>query len=173
VTTELDRANDAPSHELISPRNSGIMLRWLEGQSIDAIAARYTMTVDKVRAVLRLRAVKQEVQRLSQLTRDEWIRDRVGGLAAEALDTLRDTMRGENTSELKFKAAKELLDKTPVLKQQNDLGKGIGEGIGEAIINRLAELDGAARAQAATIDVTPATLRPEASTSTEEGTEQC
>jgi hypothetical protein len=172
VTTELDRANDAPSRELISPRNSGIMLRWLEGQSVDAIAARYAMTVDKVRAVLRLRAVKQEVQRLSQLTRDEWIKDRVAGLAAEALDTLRDTMRGENTSELKFKAAKELLDKTPVLKQASDLGKSIGEGLGDAIINRLAELDGAARAQAA-IDVTPATLRPEASAEEEGNMEQC
>jgi len=157
----LDRANDAPSHELISPRNSGIMCRWLEGQSVADIAARYALTVDKVRAVLRLRAVKQEVQRLSQLTRDEWVKDRVAGLAAEALDTLRDTMRGENTNELRFKAAQKLLDLTPVLKQATDLGKGIGEGLGDAIINRLAELDGAARAKA-TIDITPATLRPEA-----------
>jgi DNA-binding CsgD family transcriptional regulator len=160
VDNQLEKA---PARDIITPRQSEIMLRWLEGQSIEAIATRYHVTVEKVRAVLRLRAVKNEIQRLSQLTRDELIRDRVGGLASEALDTLRDTMRGENTSELKFKAAKELLDKTPVLKQAGDLGKGIGEGIGEAIINRLAELDGAARAQAA-IDVTPATLRPEADT---------
>jgi len=150
---ELDKA---PARDLITPRQSSIMLRWLEGQSVADIAARYALTVDKVRAVLRLRAVKQEVQRLSQLTRDEWIKDRVGGLAAEALDTLRDTMRGENTNELRFKAAQKLLDLTPVLKQASDLGKGIGEGLGDAIINRLAELDGKKQE----IDVTPATLRP-------------
>jgi DNA-binding CsgD family transcriptional regulator len=159
MVVDLDKA---PARDIITPRQSEVMLRWLEGQSIEDIATRYHVTVDKVRAVLRLRAVKNEIQRLSQLTRDELIRDRVGGLASEALDTLRDTMRGENTSELKFKAAKELLDKTPVLKQAADLGKSIGEGLGDAIINRLAELDGAARAKAAEIDVTPATLRPEA-----------
>jgi len=165
-------ANDAPSHDLISPRNRGVMLRWLEGQSIEDIANRLHLPVERVQRVLKLRAVKEEITRLQQLTNDEWVKDRIATLAHEAIDTVRDVMRGEITNELRFKAAKELLDKTPVLRPPKDgIGKAIGEGIGDAIINRLAQLEGEHRDREAkdTIetsfseveDTTPSTLRPE------------
>ena len=144
--------NDAPSPDLISPRNRGVMLRWLEGQRPADIAATLQLTPKKVKAILCLRAVKQEIQRLSQLTNEEYIKDRVARMAEEALDTLRDAMRGSVTSELRFKAAKELLDKVPVLRAPSgEFGRSIGEGLGEAIINRLAQLEAT---QAQTIDVT-------------------
>lgn len=150
---------DAPSTSFISPRNSAIMLRYLEGQSIGDIAVRFRLPEAKVRAVLQLKAVRQEIQRLGGLTRDEWIKDRISGLAIEALDTIRDTMRGENTSELRFKAATKVLDATPVLREATKnagIGHDIGTGLGEAIINRLAELEGQERARREAIDVTPA-----------------
>lgn len=149
------RANDAPSHDIISPRNRGVMLRWLEGQKPADIAVALNISELVVNRVLRLKAVKQEIRRLSQLTSEEYIKDRVARMAEEALDTLRDTMRGVNFSELKFKAAKELLDKVPALRSPTgEFGRGVGEGLGEAIITRLAQLESEARSKPKEIDVT-------------------
>ena len=150
---------EAPAIDIISPRNRGILLRWLEGQSPEEIMQ--SMSVDRrtIDKVLRLKAVKQEIRRLTQLTTDEYIKDRVARMAEEALDTLRDTMRGRNASELRFKAAKELLDKVPALRAptgSDTLAGAIGQGLGEAIITRLAQLEGEAKAQQReAIDVTP------------------
>lgn len=148
-----ESSNDAPSHDIISPRNRGVLLRWLEGQKPGDIAGTLGITQGKVTAILRLKAVKQEIQRLSQLTNEEYIKDRVARMAEEALDTLRDAMRGSVTSELRFKAAKEVLDKVPALRAPSgEFGRSVGEGLGEAIINRLAQLE--AEARKPTIDVT-------------------
>lgn len=165
-----DKLQDSPSTSFISPRNRSVLLRYMEGQSIEQIAQVVHLPVEKVRAVLQLRAVKQEILRLGQLTNDEWLKDRLTGLAQEALDVIRDTMRGEQSSDLRYKAAAALLDKNPVLRAatQGSLSKELGVGIGEAIINRLAELEGAARAQADEIDVTPRTLVEEGNTHNEE-----
>ena len=144
---------EAPSVDIISPRNRGILLRWLEGQSPADIALQLGVTRVTVDKVLRLTAVKREIQRLTQLTSDEYIKDRVARMAEEALDTLRDTMRGKNASELRFKAAKELLDKVPALRAPTGgLGHDIGQGLGEAIINRLAQLESESKRE---IDVSP------------------
>jgi hypothetical protein len=144
---------ESPSPDIITPRNRGIMLRWLEGQLPQDIALQLGVERKTVDKVLRLRAVKQEIMRLTQLTAEEYIKDRVARMAEEALDTLRDTMRGHNGSELRFKAAKELLDKVPALRTPiGGLGHDIGQGLGEAIINRLAQLESEAKRPA--IDVT-------------------
>lgn len=145
---------ESPSHDIISPRNRGVMLRWLEGQLPDDIALRMHIDRRTVDKVLRLKAVKQEIRRLSQLTSDEYVKDRVARMAEEAIDCLRDTMRGENASELRFKAAKEILDKVPALRPPapGQLGHDIGVGLGEAIITRLAQLESETKQKV--IDVT-------------------
>jgi hypothetical protein len=57
----------------------------------------------------------------------------------EALETVTDTMRGEVSSELRFKAAKDLLDRNPDLQPKRDEGLGaIGAGMAEYIIRELA-----------------------------------
>ncbi len=152
-----DRAvsvRQAPSADIITPRNRGILLRWLEGQTPDDIALQLGIDLRTVSKVLRLKAVKQEIQRLTQLTSEEYIKDRVARMAEEALDTLRDTMRGRNSSELRFKAAKELLDKVPALRAPTGQGIGhdIGAGLGEAIINRLAQLESEAKREPKAIE---------------------
>ncbi len=166
--TQAPLPEAAPSRDLISPRARGVMLRWLEGQSVEDIANRLHLTVERVQRVLKLRAVKAEITRLQQLTNDEWVKDRVASMAHEALDTVRAVMRGETTSELQYKAAKTVLDLTPALRPPKDgIGKEIGAGIGDAIINALARLDG----RQSEIDVTPQeaprSLRPEGNESDE------
>lgn len=133
------------------------MLRFLEGQSIAGIAGDLQLEPKQVKAILRRQPVKQEIQRLAGLANDRYVQERVDALTIEALDVVRDTMRGKNFNELRFKAAKELLDKSPLLKQEKSVAEQLGAGLGEAIINRLAKLDaGAAAAAAASqeIDVT-------------------
>jgi transposase len=148
---------ESPSPDIITSRNRGVMLRWLEGQSPDEIAQRLNIDRRTVDKVLRLKAVKREIRRLSQLTSEEYLKDRVSRMAEEALDTLRDTMRGANASELRFKAAKELLDKVPALRPAppGSIGHDIGVGLGESIISRLAQMEADAAAHRKTIDVTP------------------
>ena len=147
---------ESPSPDIITPRNRGIMLRWLEGQTPSDIAQRLGVEQKTVDKVLRLKAVKQEIRRLSQLTSEEYLKDRVSRMAEEALDTLRDTMRGSNASELRFKAAKEVLDKVPALRPAppGSIGHDIGIGLGEAIISRLAQMESETKR---VIDVTPVT----------------
>ena len=146
--TQAAFVRESPSPDIIAPRNRGILLRWLEGQQPDDIARQLGVERRTVDRVLRLRAVKQEIKRLTQLTSTEYIKDRVARMAEEALDTLRDTMRGQNSSELRFKAAQAVLDKVPALRAPvGEFGKDIGAGIGEAIITRLAQMEAEAAQQ--------------------------
>jgi hypothetical protein len=132
-----------------------VLLRWLEGQTPTDIGLQLGLTLAKVHAVLRLKAVKQEITRLTQLTTDEYIKDRVARMAEEALDTLRDTMRGRNASELRFKAAKQLLELVPALRPlASGLGSDVSVALGEAIITRLAQLESEAKSKQKEIDVT-------------------
>jgi hypothetical protein len=127
----------------------------LEGQLPDDIAQQLGVERQTVDKVLRLKAVKAEIQRLTQLTGDEYIKDRVARMAEEALDTLRNTMRGENASELRFKAAKQLLDMVPALRAPaGGIGYDIGQGLGESIITRLAQMESEAKTKQKEIDVT-------------------
>lgn len=141
-------------------RDREVMLRYIEGQPLKDIAQAKGLEVAQVKAILKKRAIKQEIGRLAAVTNEKWLAERIEALSSEALDTLRDTMRGENISELKFKAAKEIIAVNPLLKakpESNPLMKELGEGIGEAIIQRLTKMDAASRQDTAPteIDVTP------------------
>lgn len=134
-----DLPRDAGKHFV---RNKDVMLRFLEGQSLEDIAAAKQITLGQVKGILRRSDIKGEIQRLAMLANDRYIQERVDGLTIEALDMVRDTMRGVNFSELRFKAAKEMLDKSPILRQKADGALDeVGRGIGEAIITRLAQLE--------------------------------
>jgi carbamoylphosphate synthase small subunit len=133
-------------------RNRDVMLRFLEGQSIPQIAADKGLDEKQVKAILRRQPLKAEIHRLAGLANDRYIQERVDMLTIEALDTVRDTMRGENSNELRFKAASKVLDHSPILKAKEQTALGaIGSGIGEAIIRHLAKEDAdAARVRQAT-----------------------
>lgn len=163
-TTPLVQPESLP--RLIEPehfvRDREILLRYIEGQPLKDIAQAKQLTEAQVKAILKKRAIKQEISRLSAVTNEKWLAERMEALSMEALDVLRSTMRGDNISELKFKAAKATLDLNPTLKakpESNPLMKELGEGIGEAIIQRLTRMDAAA---APALDVTPVTEPPPA-----------
>lgn len=143
-------------------RERDILLRYMEGQAPAAIAAEKRLSLDDVQVVLRKSQVRKEIQRLSQLANDKYVEERVVSLTIEALDCVRDTMRGDNPSELRFKAAKELLAASPIIKAtQSGAASEIVAGLGEAIITRLAQLESEKKAQAAAIDVTPTPAQEE------------
>ena len=145
-----------PRYEPHFVRNRDVMLRFLEGQSPENIAVDLRLDVKQVRAILRRQPVKLEIQRLAGLANDRYVQERVDTLSIEALDVVRDTMRGVNFNELRFKAAKEILDKNPLLKAnpREDAAHALGAGLGEAIITRLAQLEGQA-GKSQEIDITP------------------
>lgn len=173
MTPELEQAKAELEKALAAPppaprfdphfvRNRDCMLRFLEGQSVDQIAFDLRLDPKQVKAILRRQPIKQEVQRLAGLANDRYVQERIDSLSIEALDIVRSTMRGENYSELRFKAAKEVLDKNPLLKA-NTAGAGLkelGEGLGEAIITRLAQLESEKQRQAEEVDITPEAGKP-------------
>jgi hypothetical protein len=134
-------------------RNRDVMLRFLEGQSVQQIALDKQLTAANVKAILRTQPVKAEIHRLAGLANDRYIQERVDMLTIEALDTVRDTMRGENANELRFKAAKEILERSPILKaKEQGFAGAVGAGIGEAIIRHLAQEDSRAAERARSIE---------------------
>lgn len=132
-----NEALDLPSRNV--PRNRMIMLRYLEGQSVEAIAQIYGLQTGTIRGILASPLVKQEMARIQ-----DTVAARVVGLADEALDKVRDTMRGENVSELQYKAANSILDRNPDLRPKTDardLVEGLGEGMIRAISKQLREAE--------------------------------
>jgi len=112
-----------------------MMLRYLEGQSVEEIAEAMVLQTDTVRGILNSRQMREEMEKLSQ-----GAVQRVANLTDEALDLVRDTMRGKSNSELKLKAAKELLDRNPEMNPKRDSGmKELGEGLGVAMIRALSK----------------------------------
>jgi hypothetical protein len=138
-------------------RNRDVMLRFLEGQSVKDIAFDLRLDPKQVKAILKRSPIKAEVARLAGLANDRYVTERIDSLTIEAIDLVRDTMRGSVRDELRFKAAKELLDKNPLLKVQDrsEAARALGEGLGEAIITRLAQLESEKASKAEEIDVTP------------------
>lgn len=112
-------------------RNRLIMCRWMEGQSVEQIALAVGLEAQTVRGILHSPLVKQEMAKMSQ-----GVVERVETLADEAIDTVRDTMRGQVMSELRFKAAKDLLDRNRELNPKV-VQPTAAEGLGEAIIRAL------------------------------------
>ena len=118
------------------PRNREIMLRFMERQPVESIAAEYGVSPAVVHAIVRSPVVQQEMDHLYELA-DKSIKDRIALLGSEAVDTVRDTMRGRVASDLQFKAAKELLDKHPMFERKSGVDDA-AQGLGESIIRELA-----------------------------------
>lgn len=121
-------------------RNRQIMARKLEGQSDEEIGRAVGLRQQAVSAILNSPLMKLKMEELRELM-SEQIEQRVAGLGDEALDTVRDTMRGSQESELQFKAAKDLLDRHPGLRKKaedGDAAKGLGEEIIRAISRKIA-----------------------------------
>lgn len=121
------------------PRDRSIMLRYLEGQAIPDIARETYLTEAQVNSILKQKHIRREMQRLAELDNQRHFAHRVESLAEEALDTARATMRGEGVSELRWKAAKDLLDRHPSMRKEAQRGGEMTE-LGESIIMALAKL---------------------------------
>lgn len=118
-------------------RNKEIMLRALEGASVEVIADAVDLSVETVRGILNSQLVKDEIARLQNLRAQE-INQTIKQKSFEALETVTDTMRGELSSELRFKAAKDILDRNLDLKPKDSALRDLGEGVGESILRMLA-----------------------------------
>ena len=117
------------------------MLRFLEGQTVEAIALHFQLQVSTISGILNSPLVRQEMEQMSHTATE-----RIANLTDEAVDLVRDTMRGEVASELRFKAAKEVLDRNPELNPRKDstakeLAEGLGEGMIRAISKQLREME--------------------------------
>ena len=146
----------APRFEPHFVRNRDCMLRFLEGQSVEQIAKDLRLDAKQIKAILRRQPIKQEIQRLAGLANDRYVQERIDSLSIEALDIIRDTARGHQFSELRYKAAAKILDLNPLLRAnpKSELEQ-LGVGLGEAIITRLAQLESEKARQAEEVDVTP------------------
>lgn len=134
----VDNENQTLPSKIV-PRNRLIMLRYLEGQTVEHIAEVYSLQVATIRQILNSPLIRQEMEKISQT-----VGNRIQNLSDEAIDLVRDTMRGANISELKFKAANSLLDRNPELKPKTDLSavaEGLGEGMIRAISKQLREAE--------------------------------
>lgn len=122
------------------PRNRQIMLRFVEGQSVEAIAEYFELQPSTINGILNSPLVRQEMEKLTHSSVE-----RITNLADEAVDLVRDTMRGSVGSELRFKAATRILDYNPELNpkksEARDLVEGLGEGMIRAIGRQLREME--------------------------------
>src|SRR3990167_5297925 len=139
-----------PSKQL--PRNRLIMLRFVEGQSIEEIAEYFELQPGTINGILSSPLVRQEMERLSYNAVE-----RVSNLTDEALDLVKDTMRGKVGSELRFKAATRILDYNSELNPRKsdarDLVEGLGEGMIRAIGKQLREMEKGKEDESNTVDV--------------------
>ena len=131
------------------PRNRDIMLRFLEGQDPKEIAAYYELHPQTIHNILSSPLIQQELFTITSKA-DEKIRDRIARLGTEALDTVRDVMRGKTklpelhpmdvpvSTELRLKAALEVLERHPELEKKSSSAEEAAQGLGEAIIRELA-----------------------------------
>ena len=135
-------------------RNKEILLRSLEGQTPEAIAELYDLEPQTIKNIQNSPLVQQEMLRLQgEMGKD--IVAKVKARSHEALETVTDTMRGEVSSELRFKAAKDLLDRNPDLQPEKDEALGaIGAGMGEWLVRELAKRRNEKDANEST-DITP------------------
>jgi hypothetical protein len=108
------------------------MIRFMEGETVEALALRYDIKESTVAGILTSPLVQEEMKKIADLA---GVPERIVNLSMTALDMVRDTMQGANTSELRFKAAKDLLDRNPESRgdKQTD-GDKFSKGLGEAII---------------------------------------
>jgi len=127
-----------PSKQL--PRNRLIMMRFVEGQSIEEIALYFDLQPSTINGILNSPMVRQEMEHLSHTSVE-----RVANLTDEAIDVVKDTMRGKSNSELKFKAANSILDRNqdlnPKKSDARELMEGLGEGMIRAIGKQIREME--------------------------------
>jgi len=136
--SEETYTENLPSKQL--PRNRLIMLRFVEGQSVEEIAQYFDLQPGTINGILNSPLVRQEMEHLSHNAVE-----RVASLTDEALDLVKDTMRGKVGSELRFKAANSILDRNvelnPRKSDARDLVEGLGEGMIRAIGRQLREME--------------------------------
>ena len=119
------------------PRDKEILCRWLEGQTPQEIADYFDLSAQTVRKVLASDVVQEEARRLVKLIDQNGVIERLKNLSPEAVDTIRATMRGENNSELKLKAARDVLDRNPELTIKKDRSEEFAQGLGESLIRAI------------------------------------
>lgn len=127
--------------EALPPRDRQVMLRYIEGQSKGDIATALYVEPAAITRILAKPQVREEIARLMALDSNRVFETRVAGLADEALDVARETMRGKQLSEMRWKAAKDLLDRHPSQRRETaQAQRGGSAAMGDAIIKRLAEM---------------------------------
>lgn len=101
-----------------------ILFRYLEMQTKESIAETYHTDVRTINVILADPEIREEQKRVMGLLTQN-IAQRLNVLAAPAIDTMRDTMRGENESKLKLDAAKAVIENASDFQKK---AESIGEG---------------------------------------------
>jgi hypothetical protein len=135
ATAEVTKRGWVPiKHKDYAPMRRDILYRYLERQPIEQIAQVYCVSEKTIRSVLKMPELLAEKERiLAMMT--QHMSTKLELLLPEAIDTLKDTMRGTNYSELKMKAAKEVLDHAKSMRPQE--GSDPVKDLGAAIIREL------------------------------------
>lgn len=138
ATAEVTKRGTVPiRHKDYEPMRRDILYRWLERQPVDEIAKIYGVSERTIQAILRMPAVVDEKERILKLM-TQHMSTRLELLIPEAVDTLKDTIRGSNVSELKLKGAKEVLDHAKSMQKQDSSGDAVKD-LGAAIIRELSK----------------------------------
>ena len=147
----VTRTEDEPVVSRIAPRNREMILRFVEGQSIPDIARYYGLGEAQVRLIVRSPLAQQMIEKYV----GQSVRDRLEGLTGEAVDTVRDIMRGKRrqleleageipvATEHVLKASSTILDRSSLGKRdEGSAAEGLGESIIRAISKRINEKAG-------------------------------
>lgn len=132
----------------LEPRNRELILRYLEGQSVEDIAAHYKLQPASVSVILKSPLAQQMTEKYSTAP----VRERIEALTGEAVDTVRDLMRGKRRiaqldvgevpvgTEHVFKAANLVIERSTLGKRdEQSAAEGLGESLIRAISKRLRE----------------------------------
>jgi len=131
-----------------------ILYRWLERQPVEEIAKVYSISPRSVKKILRDPDVLEERDRITKLM-TQHMSTRMELMVPEAIELVRDTLRGANNDELRLKAAKEILDRAASF--QKESGDSTSKDLGAAILRELGKVAATKLAQhAPEVDVTPA-----------------
>lgn len=112
---------------IYEPMRRDILYRWLERQTVEDIARVYGISPRSVKKILRDPDVREEQERITKLM-TQHMSTRMELMVPEAIEMIRDTMRGVNNDELRLKAAKEILDRASSF--QKETGDSTSKDLG-------------------------------------------
>lgn len=148
-----------PAYQLKAnePMRRDMLYRWLERQSVEDIARVYRISVSSVKKILKSPEMVAEHERIVKLM-TQHMATRMELLVPEAVETIKDTVRGANLDELRFKAAKEILDRAGSFQKEADADGH--RDLGAAILRELGRVAATKLVHSQPLDVTPSPDSP-------------